>query len=101
MNKKHSLDSFISDIDKIVLYGGSITQSDGEGCDEEYKELLSLAQLLAKVDYTTKSQGWMEKVMAKIISNAREDNELEDDELDMVAGGLNLNEMLDEKKKKD
>ncbi|MDD4238890.1 MAG: hypothetical protein PHT62_10125 [Desulfotomaculaceae bacterium] len=98
MNKKHFLDSFISDIDKIVLHGGKITQSECGNCDEEYKEALSLAQLLVKVDYTTKSQGRMEKIMAEMISNARKNDELEDSELDMVAGGLNLNGILDDKK---
>lgn len=97
MNKKHSLKSFISDIDKIALYGEAIIPAECEDCDKEYRELLLLAQLLAKADYTTKSQGRMENMMAKIISNAREDDQLENDELDMVAGGLNLNEALDKK----
>lgn len=97
MNKNHSLETFISDIDKITLYGGTISQSECDGCDEEYKEVLFLAQLLAKVDFTTKGQDWMEKMMAEKILNAQEDDKLEDGELDMVAGGLNLNEILDEK----
>ncbi|HBV99463.1 MAG: hypothetical protein JL50_02495 [Peptococcaceae bacterium BICA1-7] len=101
MSKKYSLDSFISDIERIALHGGTVTQSEVDDCDEEYKELLLLAELLAKVNYTAKSQGRVEKVMAEMISNAREDDELEDDELDMVAGGRNLNEMPDGKKNKD
>lgn len=85
MDKKHSLDSFVSDIDKIMLNGGKITQSECGDCDEEYKEILLLAQLLAKVDYTAKSQGRMEEMMVEIISNIRKDDELADSELDMVA----------------
>ncbi|KJS18305.1 MAG: hypothetical protein VR69_00990 [Peptococcaceae bacterium BRH_c4b] len=100
MNKKHSLKSFVLDIDKIALYDEAVIPAECEDCDEEYKELLLLAQLLAKADYTTKSQGRMENMMAKIISNARKDDQLEDDELDMVAGGVNLNEMSDKKKEK-
>lgn len=100
MNKKHSLESFISDIDKIVLHGETIILSNDGDCDEEYKELLSLAQLLAKADYKTKSQESMEKMMAKLNSNTQKNNELEDNELDMVAGGFHLHQMLDEKKKK-
>lgn len=101
MNKKHSLKSFISDIDKIALHGETINPAECEDYDKEHKELLLLAQLLAKADYTTKSPGRMEDMLAKIIWNARDDDLLEDDELDMVAGGVKINGMLDEKNKKE
>jgi hypothetical protein len=92
MNKKRSLASLISDIDKIVLYGKTLIFNEGEDCDKEDKEILLLAQLLAKADYSIKSPNFTEK----IFSNARRDDELIDDELDMVAGGLNTNEILDD-----
>lgn len=101
MSKKYSLDSFISDIEKIALLGRTIDQSEYGDCDEEYREMLLLAQLLAKVSFTPKGQGRMEKIMAEMLSNARKDDELKDDELDMVAGGRNLNEMSDGEKNKD
>ena len=43
----------------------------------------------------------MEKTMKKVIHNIHDFEELEDDELDMVAAGVNLNEMPVEYKKKD
>lgn len=98
MNAKHSLESFISDIDKI-LSGESIIPCECDDLDEEYRELLLLAQLLVKADYTITNKDRVEKVVKRIISNASKDGELLDDELDLVAGGVNLSEMLDEKNK--
>jgi len=95
MSDKHYLESFISDIDKIVS-GESIISSECDDSDEEYKELLFLAQVLAKADYAPESQGWTEK-MKKMIANTRENGEMEDDELDMVAGGVNINDILGKK----
>lgn len=99
MSEKNFLELFIIDIEKIIC-GEMKIPSEYQHCDEEYKELLYLAQLLVKADYTTKSQDWMEKTMKKVISSIQKTGELEDDELDMVAGGVNLNEILDEYKKK-
>ncbi|MTI81350.1 MAG: hypothetical protein FH758_10800 [Firmicutes bacterium] len=95
MTEKSCLESFVSDIDKIIT-GEPITSAAYEHCEEEYQELLALAQLLAKADYTTESKSASDKVAAKINSSS----ELEDDELDLVAGGVNLNSMEDEKGKK-
>ncbi|MTI83400.1 MAG: hypothetical protein FH756_05715 [Firmicutes bacterium] len=94
MSEKHSLESFISDIEKIVS-GDTINPPDYEHCDEEYKDLLSIAQMLTNADYSTKSQ----RLLEKIISRDMENGEVDDD-LDMVAGGLNLNDMSGEKGKK-
>lgn len=57
--------------------------------------------MLAKADYTQKSQEQMEKTMKKVIHNIHDIDELEDDELDRVAAGVNLNEIPLEYKKKD
>lgn len=93
MIEKHGLEAFISDIDKIIS-GESIIPSACKQGEEEYKELLGLAEILSKADYT--NQNTMEKIWANI---CRKD-ELPDDELDMVAGGVNPNAMLDGKDKK-
>ncbi|MCF8011127.1 MAG: hypothetical protein K9L17_06620 [Clostridiales bacterium] len=89
MSEKHSLETFISYIDKVVS-GESISPSECEDYNEENKELLFLAQLLAKADYTPESKGGPEKM----------EGEMEDDELDMVAGGIKLDDIFDEKGKK-
>jgi replicative DNA helicase len=96
MSEKHSLASFISDLDKIVSRE-SIIPSEREDCAQEEKELLFLAQILVKADYATESSGRIKKM----ISHIRENGELEDDDLDLVAGGLNLNASDIEKGKKD
>jgi hypothetical protein len=90
MNEKQDLDSFVSDIDKIIS-GESIVLE-----DKEYDELLKLAQFLAKADFHPPSPS-MKKKIWEIMSKK---GELEDDDLDMVAGGLNLNHIIDEKDKK-
>lgn len=90
MNEKHDLDSFVSDIDKIVS-GESIVSE-----DKEYDQLLKLAQFLAKADFYPPSS----EMMKKAWENIRKKGELEDDDLDMVAGGLNLNHIIDEQDKK-
>ncbi|GAB6181629.1 hypothetical protein JCM14036_29480 [Desulfotomaculum defluvii] len=95
MNDKNSLESFISDIDKIV-FGESNVLFECEHGDVEYKELLFLAQVLVKADYSQESQGLVKKVISKMQKNG----EMEDDELDMVAGGININIISDEKGKK-
>jgi hypothetical protein len=89
------LESFVSDIDKIIA-GEPLTSTVYEHCDQEYQELLALAQMLANVDYTTESQGGRDKVAARIHGSF----ELEDDELDLVAGGVNPNAAADEHEKK-
>ncbi len=95
MIEKHCLESFISDIDRIVA-GESVILSECEHCDEDYKDIIRLAQLLEKADYATEPRGGLER----ICSNIPRIGELEDDDLDMVAGGLNLGAMVDEKDKK-
>lgn len=93
MNEKHDLDSFVLDIDKAIS-GESIVSSD----NKEYKELLRLAHLLVKVDFNPNPPfPDMKKKTWEIIAKK---GELEDDDLDMVAGGLNLNPSIDEKDKK-
>ena len=89
--REHELESFVSDIDKIIS-GESIVPSD----DKEYKELLRLAHLLAKTEFNPPSPNLKKKIW-EIIGKK---GELEDDDLDMVAGGLNANAILDEKNKK-
>lgn len=95
MNDKNSLESFVSDIDKIV-FGELSVQFERDDCDDEYKELLFLAQMLVQADYSQESQGLVKKVISKVQKN----DEMADDELDMVAGGVNMNKMTDEEGKK-
>lgn len=91
MNEKNDLLLFVSDIDKIIS-GESIASSD----DKEYKELIRLADLLVKSDFNPPFPDMMKKIWGIIAKKG----ELEDDDLDMVAGGLNLNHIIDEKDKK-
>lgn len=100
MRGKNSLKLFISDIEKVISGEISIS-SEYQHCDEEYKELLFLAQLLAKVDYPLKSEDLMEATIKKVTDNIHDLDELKDDELDRVAAGVNLNEILLEDKKRD
>ena len=63
--------------------------------------MLFLAQLLAKADYNQKSQDQMETMLKKVIYNIHDVDELDDDELDLVAAGVDLNIIALENKKKD
>jgi hypothetical protein len=93
MMEKHCLKMFIADIDKIIS-GESVIPFACEHGGEEYQELLGLAELLAKADYTSKSR------MEKIWANFCKTDELQEDELDMVAGGINPDAVLGEKDNK-
>lgn len=95
MNEKICLTSFVADIDKIIS-GQPITPAAYKDCHEEYRELLALAELLAAADYTAECQGAKSKV-AKIVHSS---DELEDEQLDMVAGGVNPDAIFDEQKNK-
>ncbi|NLB51706.1 MAG: hypothetical protein GX808_02055 [Syntrophomonadaceae bacterium] len=94
MLEKLCLESFVADIDKII--SGELTvASQCEQYGEEYHELIHLAQLLTKTDYATEEG--RQRVWNKILK--KQTGEIEDEDLDMVAGGLNL-QVLDEKNKK-
>ncbi|KUG02626.1 hypothetical protein ASZ90_019994 [hydrocarbon metagenome] len=95
MTEKNRLESFIVDIDKIIS-GELVTAGEHTSGDEEYQELLSLAQLLTQANNATENPGLKERIW----SNIQKNGELEDNDLDMVAGGLNLNAVLEEKNKK-
>lgn len=95
MIEKDDLKSFISDIDKIIS-GKRIISSDYEYSDEEYKELLILSQLLAKADFSAEIPERLKRIWADYCNN----DQMEDDELDMVAGGVNPNALPDGKDKK-
>jgi len=99
MNERYSLDSFIADIDKIIS-GESLIMSECEDGNEEDKELLLLAQILARADYAPESQSRTEK-MKKMFASIRENGEMQDDDLDMVAGGINMNDILGARGNKD
>ncbi len=79
MKEKH-LASFLAAVDKIVS-GERLRPSEYKAWDEEAKELLFLAQALAE-------------------SPPNIDNELADDDLDRVAGGVNPNGICEKKDKK-
>lgn len=83
MSEKYSMDKFILDIDRISS-GEAIVWSDKD-CDGEYRELVKIAQLLTQADYTRESKNVAEKLLAR----AKLSGELDDDDLDMVAGGVN------------
>jgi hypothetical protein len=70
--KEKPLKSFLASVDKIVS-GQPLKPSEYEQYDKDDQELLCLAQLLA-------DGSW-----------ARQNDELADDELDLVAGGANSN----------
>ncbi|SHH18265.1 hypothetical protein SAMN02746098_00382 [Desulfosporosinus lacus DSM 15449] len=97
---KNSLELFNLDIEKIIS-GEIIVSSECQDGDEEYKELLLLAQLLAKADYAQKGQDRAKKILEKAVPSSHVYDELEDDELDMVAAGVNLDLMSVEYEKKD
>lgn len=94
MLEKQCLDILMVNIDKIIIDEPTIP-FDCEHCSEEYNELILLAQFLKKADYATESG--RHRVWQNIQKN--KDGEIEDEDLDMVAGGVNL-QMLDEKNKK-
>lgn len=96
MMGKNRIESFIANIDKI-LSGDLVIPAEYMCSDEEEKQLLFLAQLLARADYAGPKHSSMEELWSSI----QRGGQLEDDELDMVAGGLNENAILDEKNKKD
>lgn len=75
------LNSFLAAIDKIVA-GKPLTPSEYERYDDEDKELLLIAQALADSGSDTGT------------------DELDDGELDMVAGGANPRTILPEKNNK-
>ncbi|WP_031515862.1 hypothetical protein [Desulfofalx alkaliphila] len=90
MIKKRYLESFNEDIDKI-LSGDLVIPPDYRHCNDEYKELLFLAQLLARADFSIEMEGRKEKIWSRV----REIDELSDEDLDLVVGGLKINETLD------
>lgn len=79
MMEKH-LASFMAAVDKIAA-GERVRPSEYKDWDEEAKELLFLAQVLAE-------------------SPPNINDELADDDLDMVAGGVNPNGIFKKKDKK-
>lgn len=93
MMEKHCLEMFIADIDKIVS-GESVISSACAHGGKEYRELLGLAERLARADYTGRSR--MEKIWADLCKI----DELQDDELDMVAGGVSPDAVRGETDKK-
>ncbi|HBQ86816.1 MAG TPA: hypothetical protein DD811_10120 [Syntrophomonas sp.] len=95
MADKQELESLTAAIDKIIA-GELTVSSEGEPYDER-QELLRLAQLLARADFPYEPSDKMKKLWSELQNNGQ----LEDDELDMVAGGLNLNAVLEQEKKKD
>ncbi|MDD2422377.1 MAG: hypothetical protein PHC60_02075 [Heliobacteriaceae bacterium] len=84
MNGK--LEAFNTDLDKIIS-GGAVTPL---WDDEEYRQLLALAKRLYEADFSPESRMQIKDLLLKTNKN----RELEDDVLDLVAGGLNLNEIL-------
>lgn len=97
MLEYNGLEVFISDLDKIIS-GEPIDPSEYEQYDAERQELLWLAQLLAQADYTPETRGARERLWSKMHNYG----ELADDELDLVAGGVNLHELFEKIiKKKD
>lgn len=76
MKEKH-LESFLAAVDKIVS-GERLRPSEYKDWDEEDKELLFLAKTLAEIP-------------------PNRNDELADDDLDMVAGGVNPNGIFDKK----
>jgi hypothetical protein len=93
---EHDLNAFMLDIDKIFA-GEPVVVSAGAGQDQEYQELLMLAQLLAAADFSSEDPEREERIWSKL----HQDGRLADDELDLVAGGLNLDALLAEEEKKE
>lgn len=58
--------------------------------DQEHRGLLKLARILAKVDFSPKNRKSFEDFVRKI----QKDDELEDSELDLAAGGVDLNNFI-------
>jgi hypothetical protein len=89
---EHDPNAFMLDIDKI-LAGEPVVVSEQ---DQEYQELLALAQLLAAADFSSEDPEQEERIWSKL----HQDGGLADDELDLVAGGLSLDALLDNEEKK-
>lgn len=74
--------SLMVDIDKIIS-GESSVIPHCDLCAEEYSELIFIAELLAKTDYASIYR--KQKILQ--IIHKKQNDELEDEDLDMVAAG--------------
>lgn len=92
---ENDIKTFVLEIDQIVS-GELDISSAGDGHDQEYQELLMLAQVLAGADFAAESPEREKRIWERL----HKSGQLQDDELDRVAGGLNINALLDEHKKK-
>lgn len=90
MTEKDCPASFTADIDKIISEEISIPLPPGHNGDE-YREMLFVAQLLAKTDYVEETKAARERIRSNIQNNGQ----LDDEDLDLVAGGANLNAVFD------
>lgn len=96
MRGKQKNELFMEDVDKILEGSLSVSTNDWQAEDEE-KQLLYLAQLLTKVDLGKNSELHMEDLWKKI----NKKGQLDDLDLDMVAGGKNEAAINNDKNKKD
>jgi len=90
MTSKNKIKAFIQDIEGIV--SGKQAQSSQHNIEPEYRDILTVARMLAEADYSDKAQAAANKLIAEFKSG----DQLEDEDLDMVAGGTNTNALIDE-----
>lgn len=86
MKEEKCMEMFLHDLDHIAL-GKDVERAHYAQCDPEYIELLDLAKLLAEADFAERANLAAARLKDKLFS--RED--LDDEELDLVAGGRNTN----------
>ncbi|MDD3852448.1 MAG: hypothetical protein PHD40_02180 [Syntrophomonadaceae bacterium] len=91
MTSKHKLKTFIQDIERIVS-GKQVPSFQHDNIEPEYRDILTIARMLTDADYSDKAQEAANKLKAK----SKSADQLEDEDLDLVAGGTNTNALEDE-----
>lgn len=81
-------------IDKIL--SSDLVEMPEDQPEDQDQGLLKLAAMLAKVDFTPTNK----KSYAEFIAQIQDKQELNDDELDLVAGGVDLKGLLAQHKRK-
>ncbi len=86
----------LADIENIIAVGAAYEAPGRQPGDKERRGLLKLAGILAKVDFSSRGR----KPFKEFVRELQKKQELADSELDLVAGGIDLNWLLDNEPEK-